>query len=396
MANYKPDPLLTGAHIANQRYQSHLGTPNEHDVDAELFKDIRSSLGEKPRGWRAIASGFTQGLERGSKLSSLEDRKKDLEKYNKVMNYFEEVNNNALERKEWEDRNEQARKEVMPQILSYVQNFSQYDPVTRQNVFNMALNAYNKSRGTEYKLDSIDGANPLKATISDGDETISFDILNAFQDNSVLQAEAAKQMPSYQLEMQRQRQQQDLENRLRQEQIDIQRYNAETGRMGALNRVQGPSKEEEKRMTAEEMEKNTYLRLYELLKEGDPTISAVPGANLSKKIASNIPVIGGLFQEGLNPQQEYKELVADLKGQKFKKYGYRNQAEFENINTLSPDLPRNEALKFVESKLNQMGINPNLNTINVKNPETGEIKPIEERYLKTAIDAGWIEENNAY
>lgn len=385
MANYKPDPLLTGAHIANQRYQTELGTPNEHDVDAEMYKDIRSSLGEKPRGWRAIASGFTQGLERGSKLSSLQDRKKDLEKYNKVMNYFEEVNNNALERKEWEDRNDFAKKQVLPQILSYVQNFSQYDPVTRQNVFNMALDAYNKANDTNYRLDSIDGANPLKATISDGEETVAFDILNAFQDNSVLQAEAAKQMPSYQLEMQRQRQQQGLENRLRQEQIDIQRYNAETGRMEALNRVQGPSKEED-----------TYLRLYELLKEGDPTISAVPGANLSRKIASNIPVIGKLFQEGLNPQQEYKELVSDLKGQKFNKYGYKNQAEFENINTLSPDLPRNEALKFVESKLNQMGINPNLKTINVKNPETGEIKPIDEKYLKTAIDAGWVEENNAY
>jgi len=254
MATYKADPLLTGAHILDQQYQANRTTPNENDVDAEMFKDIRSSLGEKPRGWRAIASGFTQGLERGSKLSSLQERKKDLDKYNKVMNYFEEVNNNAIERKEWEERREQAKTSALPEVLSYIQNFSKYDPVTRQNVFNMALEQYNKSGNTNYKLDSIDGANPLKATISDGEETVSFDITNAFQDDNVLKAEAAKYMPSYQMQMQDQRQQQDLENRQRQEQLNIQRYNAESGRMGVEGKsgVSSTDQEFNKQLSKEE------------------------------------------------------------------------------------------------------------------------------------------------
>ncbi len=117
MATYKSDPLLTGAHILGQQYQANASAPNEHDVDAEMYKDIRASLGEKPRGWRAIASGFTQGLERGAKLSSLQDRKKDLEKYNKVMNYFEEVNNYALQRKQEEEMEQYANQAALHYVL---------------------------------------------------------------------------------------------------------------------------------------------------------------------------------------------------------------------------------------------------------------------------------------
>lgn len=252
MATYKSDPLLTGAHIAQQQYQNNAGLPKEQDIDAELFKDIRSSLGEKPRGWRAVASGFTKGLEHSSKKGALHERKKDLDKYNKVMEYFEEVNNNAVERQQWEQRREQAKTAALPQVLSYIQNFAQYDPVTRQNVFNMALEEYNKIGDTHYKLDSIDGANPLKATISDGEETISFDILNAFQDDDVLKAEAAKQMPSYQLQMQQQRQQQALENQFKQQQLGIEQQKADSMRMHYQGGTNPGDQEFNKQLSKEE------------------------------------------------------------------------------------------------------------------------------------------------
>jgi hypothetical protein len=60
----------------------------------------------------------------------------------------------------------------------------------------------------------------------------------------------------------------------------------------------------------------------------------------------------------LAPQQEYQQLLADLKGLRFKKFGYRNQAEFNKIKTLDESLPQEEALKFVNNELAKLGVMP--------------------------------------
>jgi hypothetical protein len=106
----------------------------------------------------------------------------------------------------------------------------------------------------------------------------------------------------------------------------------------------------------EEMEKQTYLRLQQLLSEGDPTISA--GTGVKQWAAQNIPFVGDMVAGNLAPQQEYPQLLADLKGLRFKKFGYRNQAEFNKIKTLDETLPKEEALKFVNNELAKLGVMP--------------------------------------
>lgn len=255
MATYKPDPLITGEHIAGQQYQAQLGMPKKQDVDAEMYKDIRSSLGEKPRGWRAAAAGFTRGLEQGSKLSALEERKDDLKKYNKVMDYFQEVNNHALERKEEFEVEEKAKRAALPYALSYIKNYSQYDPVTQKEAMQKIVDISNGITGDNIEIIAVDGKDGTQATARDRDTgEVAFFSLNQLFPEEALQAEAATSLPSYQLKLQEQRQQREIENQLARDQLGIQRFNAETNRMGMQNKYSDSGRPDEftKQLSKEE------------------------------------------------------------------------------------------------------------------------------------------------
>ena len=133
--------------------------------------------------------------------------------------------------------------------------------------------------------------------------------------------------------------------------LGIQQQNADTSRMAVENK-----EKEDKAKSPEDMEKETYLRLYDLLSQEkvDPTIGA--GTGIKNWAAQNVPLVSGLIGESLAPQQEYQQLLADLKGLRFKKFGYRNQAEFNKIKTLDENLPKEQAKKFVANELKKMGI----------------------------------------
>jgi len=94
-----------------------------------------------------------------------------------------------------------------------------------------------------------------------------------------------------------------------------------------------------------------------------------------------------------------------LKGQAFKKHGYRNQSEFDNIRTVPDTLPRNEALKFVEAELRKKGIpipdqaglgqaetGGNVTgQIKVQDPSTGQIGLLSPEQAKIAISRGGVQ-----
>lgn len=359
---YKP-PSLLGSTIATQQYTAKSTLPKEQDYDAELFKGLREDLGPRPKGWASFASGLTRGLEYGSKLSALESRKQDLADYNEVMDYFSRTSQEAEERNQWYERREQAKTAVLPEVMSYVRNFSQYDPVTREKMFNMALNNYNNIAQTDLKLLSLDGSDPLKAVVSSEGQVVPFNILDAFGGDEMLRAEAATHMPAYQMKLQEARQQQEIENSFKQQQLalqqqglGIQQYNADTSRMGVTEKLN-----KEKAATPEQIEKDTYLRLYDLLSDEnvDPTIGA--GTGVKNWAAQNVPFAGSLLANGLAPQQEYQQLLADLKGLRFKRFGYRNQAEFNKIKTLDETLPKEQAKEFVANELKKAGIDVSSN-----------------------------------
>lgn len=98
MPKLQSNPIATGADIATQRLKAKQSVPKKGDVWAQTFSSIRKDLGEKPKGWRALAAGITEGLEHSAKMSSIFDRKEDLEKYERVMDYMESANQAALQK----------------------------------------------------------------------------------------------------------------------------------------------------------------------------------------------------------------------------------------------------------------------------------------------------------
>ncbi len=152
--------------------------------------------------------------------------------------------------------------------------------------------------------------------------------------------------PVYQSQLLREQQREARDKTLQERTTVAQELRAQASLQKAQSAGTGRQEASEGQKSPEERERETYLRLQELLTQGDPTIGA--GTRLSQTAAQYIPGLGS----GLNAaQQEYQQLLSDLKGQRFKKYGYRNEAEFKNIKTLDPALARDEALKFVENEL---------------------------------------------
>jgi hypothetical protein len=151
---------------------------------------------------------------------------------------------------------------------------------------------------------------------------------------------------------------------LRQQQME-DRQMAVTEKSGS-NRGGGAVAQKQPEKTPEDMERESYLQLHELLKKGDPTIGA--GTKFLENTWGNIPLLGS------NPltaeQQLYRQLLSDLKGQVFKKFGYRNQTEFDHIQTLPESAAREEALKVVEAKLKKLGVDPSQIQSQTTNPVT--------------------------
>jgi hypothetical protein len=152
--------------------------------------------------------------------------------------------------------------------------------------------------------------------------------------------------PVYQSQLMRQQQREAHDMVLQERTTAAQELRAQASLQKAQSGGRGRQETSADQKSPEDRERETYLRLQELLTQGDPTIGA--GTRLSQTAAQYIPGMGS----GLDAaQQEYQQLLSDLKGQRFKKYGYRNEAEFKNIKTLDPALARDEALKFVQNEL---------------------------------------------
>lgn len=114
------NPTYLGSMIAGQQYQANQGLPNEYDVDAELFGNVKKQFGGdgKPRGIDALISGIATGAEYGSKMKGIGLRKEELAKYNKVMDYFMAANMEAEKANKKNMEMEEKRQSLMPYGLA--------------------------------------------------------------------------------------------------------------------------------------------------------------------------------------------------------------------------------------------------------------------------------------
>lgn len=210
------DPIITGAHMQGEMFKNKMSLPNEHDVDAQLFGDIAKFAGDKPRGWGALVAGLAKGAEYGFKSQGVEKRQKESDKYEKVMNYFAEVNNAAIERNEWYEKRDMARQEFLPQVLSYADSIDRLDPQSQRIMAQNILDGYGRAIGEDFKLVSIDGSNPFIVTVGNDKGNHVMDVRSLFAGDEILQQRLAMKMPEYQMKLQEER-------NLKQQQFDLKR-----------------------------------------------------------------------------------------------------------------------------------------------------------------------------
>jgi len=222
-------PTYTGAAMAGEQLKNNLSIPTQEDANAKLYKELSGSFGSKaggrPRGgWRNFASGLFQGLEHVETSKAIAKKTAKAEKYDKVMDYFQQVNDSAIERNEWYEKRESARQEFLPQVVAYADNIDKLDPQSQRIMAQSILEGYGRAIGEDFKLMAIDGSNPFVMTVESSKGAQVFDVRSMFAGDKVMEQQLAMKMPEYQMKLQNERQDKEREFALKEKEHALKMY----------------------------------------------------------------------------------------------------------------------------------------------------------------------------
>ncbi len=366
--------------------------PGAYEAEIGLLDDFQNANQARKPGWRALLDGMTSGLKYGLKSTEGEKKRATYANMEKMLGSFEEVSKQLQQQNEKNAlRQENMETKVIPSAigyLTYLQNNPTYD-----EAFNN-LNSRVEQLGTVMPFDGeLVALSPRNYEVGIFKDRKTGQ-LKETPISSLLPPDLLKGRPDLNT----------YERAKDAEKMNVDRRNADARTLKAQNSPKGSDAQKQASLAADEEETRTYLELYGLLKDPniDPTSST--GTGIKNWAAQNVPLVGGLVGEGLSNQQAYSQATANLKGQAFKKHGYRNQAEFENIHTLPDTLPKKEALKFVEAELRKKGISiPEqaqaggetggnvAGQIKVQDPSTGQVGLLSPEQAKIAISRGGVQ-----
>lgn len=279
------DPISIGANLQSEKYRNKTALPNEHDMDAQLFGEIGKAVGDKPRGWGALVSGLAKGAEYGAKTKSVAKRKEDYDKYEKVMDYLGEVNNAAIERKQWYETREMARQQFLPQVLSYADNIDRLDPQSQRIMAQNILDGYSRATGDDLKLVSIDGSDPFMVTVQTPKGAQILDVRTLFAGDELLQQKMAMKMPEYQMKLQQEREDKKKQFELKEQELK--------GKYGG----QLPAGQED-----------NYGSIPLSSMKGRGTTSLINTVNAEMNLAKEAPVILGMLDEAQQIIQQHPKI----------------------------------------------------------------------------------------
>lgn len=336
--------LTTQSQLAQASYGALQNKPHESGPVLEALGSLRQDFGEKPTGWGAFGAGFTEGMALGEKQKSILDDKERLAKYTATLDKLQAYNEEAQGRLAEAQKKEEIKEGISPYVSRTLDLIAEGAPQERIDLAGVdlarRLSAVSGDK-LEYAMGNGNGLTLINPETGEDTYVTWEDLATPNIQEKVMMAN-----PVYQSQLMRQQQMEAHDMALQERTTAAQELRAQASLQKAQSAGRGGQKSSEGQKSPEEMERETYLRLQELLTQGDPTIG--PGTRLSQTAGQYIPGWGS----GLDAaQQEYQQLLSDLKGQRFKKYGYRNEAEFKNIKTLDPALSKEEALKFVQNEL---------------------------------------------
>jgi hypothetical protein len=376
--------------LANSRVALRGQEPRAFEAEIGLITDFQESNKTCKAGWRALLDGMASGLKYGLTAAEAKKKKDTYANMDQLFTSLEEASR-QLERQNERNRQRQEDMEtkVIPSVVGYL-TYLQNNPTYDEAFTNL------NSRFEQIKAVMSQTSLP-QAGIADG-ELVALSPRNyevgIFKDKRTGQL---KELPVSSL----------LPPDLLKGRPDLNIY-ARPREGGGRGQAQ-PSANQ----TLADEETQTYLELYGLLKNKDIDPTSGVGSGIRDWIAQNVPVVGGWAAEGAANRQAYSQATSNLKGQAFRRHGYRNQAEFENIHTLPDTLPREEALKFVEAELRKRGIpvpdsasaissdahthNPPTHSavsetrqVKVQDPATGQIGLLSPEEANIAISRGGI------
>lgn len=328
--------VVAQSQFAQQRFENSIKMPKTEHANIEAAGSLQKSLGDKPTGWAALASGVLEGFSLGEKKKSILDDKERLKKYNETVAKLENVAAQSGERLASFQKQEQVKESLTPYVSRTLDLILEKAPQERIDLAGMDLTRrYNQSTGENWEYEMGNGKGIAVVNSKTGESAI---LPWSSLTSPELEEKVMMANPIYQSQLLRQQQMEDRQMGL----MEMSRSNSQRG-----STAQKPQQK-----TPEDMERESYLRLQELLKNGDPTIGF--GTNLQERVGKGIGKQSPLTAD----QQEYRQIISDLKGQRFKKFGYRNQAEFDHIQTLPENVSKEEALKFVENELKKSGVDP--------------------------------------
>lgn len=334
--------VVAQSQFAQQRFENSIKMPKTEHANIEAAGSLQKSLGDKPTGWAALASGVLEGFSLGEKKKSILDDKERLKKYNETVAKLENVAAQSGERLARFQKQEQVKESLTPYVSRTLDLILEKAPQERIDLAGMDLTRrYNQSTGENWEYEMGNGKGIAVVNSKTGESAILpwSSLTSPDLEEKVLMAN-----PIYQSQLLRQQQMED-------------RQMAVTEKSGS-NRGGGAVAQKQPEKTPEDMQRETYLQLHKLLKKGDPTIGFK--TSMQEKLGKGIL---GIQSPLTADQQQYRQMLSDLKGQVFKKFGYRNQAEFDHIQTLPENATREEALKVVEAELKKLGVDPSSSQI---------------------------------
>jgi hypothetical protein len=202
--------IVQGASITDMAYGRRKDVPSQHDEDAKLydsFEKMFSAPGDRPRGiWRNFGAGLAKGAAHSSRSKAIDEKKAENDKYQGFMDYYQQANQSMIEQNQWYEKRESAKKEMMPQVLAYMDNIDRLDPQSQRIMLQDMLGQYGEATGENFKLSSIDGSNPFLTTVQSDKGQQLFDIRSMFAGDEAIQQSIATKMPGYQMKLQEERQ----------------------------------------------------------------------------------------------------------------------------------------------------------------------------------------------
>jgi hypothetical protein len=157
--------------LEKSKYDAGKSVPNRADVLANTADKLADDMqGYNARGWGGTAKAFLRGFSGGAMGASAKQRGKELEKFNKVMDYLAAVNSSAQAQNDqfaMQEQNKQVLSDLFTSKMAKLSqengaNFEDLSPEVRENFYQTMFSNYKDLTGAnDQYIGTTDNGNTI-------------------------------------------------------------------------------------------------------------------------------------------------------------------------------------------------------------------------------------------